>query len=86
MFCQKLSIVGQAGIFVGFDMLQGVGEGHFPEAVVVPVSLPVRGDVGQLGPRATVGKSAHEPGGKILSVGQQFFEGHRLGDRAVVKK
>jgi len=48
-------------------MVQGIGQGHVPEAVMVTVGLAVGGDVDYLWPCALLGKASHEALGEGFS-------------------
>ncbi|SBW09156.1 hypothetical protein KL86DPRO_50084 [uncultured delta proteobacterium] len=74
--------VGQAKAVAPRPALgQQIGQSHFPEAEVVAVSLPVRGQ-GQQPP----GRAAVHAVPEVLAVFQQPVKGHGLGKHAVVEK
>ena len=80
------AIVRKLRQLIGLDGVQGVGQRHVAEAVVMAVTFTVRSDMDELGPVALLGERAVEPVGQILTAGEQSFKGDGASDRSVIKK
>ncbi len=80
-------VVDEFGQAFGLDVIQGIGESHFAELVVVAVGFAVRCDVHQFRPGAgLLGKSSEQPFGKLLAVVQNSLEGYGARNRSVVEE
>src|SRR4030095_7077769 len=86
MAFEVFAIVRKLRQLIGLDGVQGVGEGHVAEAVVMAVTFAVRSDMDELGPVARLGERTDEPVGQILTAGDQSFKGDSTSDRSVIKK
>ena len=83
---EVFAIVRKLCQLIGLDGVQGVGEGHVAEAVVMAVTFTVRSDMDELGPVAPIVERADEPVGQMLAAGEQSFKGDGASDRSVIKK
>src|SRR4029077_7519705 len=64
------AIVCQLRQLIRLDGVQGVGESHVAEAVVMAVTFTVCSDMDELRPVTRVTKRADEPIGQMLAVGE----------------
>ena len=83
---EVFAIVRKLCQLIGLDGVQGVGEGHVAEAVVMAVTFTVRSDMDELGPVAPIVERADEPIGQMLTAGEQSFKGDGASDRSVIKR
>src|SRR6266404_4624472 len=84
MLFQIFPEVRELGELVRFDVIEGGGQCHLAEAVMMAVGLAIGGDMHQLRPRPHVLREAgHDSLGKSFSVAQEIFEGHRARNRAI---
>ena len=83
---EVFAIVRKLCQLIGLDGVQGVGEGHVAEAVVMAVTFTVRSDMDELGPVAPIVERANEPIGQMLAAGEQSFKGDSASDRSVIKQ
>src|SRR5215475_1078616 len=86
MSFEVLAIVRKFCQLIGLDGVQGIGESHVAEAVVMAVTFTVRGDVDELGPVGLIVEGPAEPIGQMLATGEQSFKGDSTSDRPVIKK
>src|SRR5256885_7201882 len=54
MTLQELRVIGEFGELVAFDVMYGVGEGHFSKKVMVAIALAIGGDVHELWPLPSI--------------------------------
>src|SRR5262245_6277465 len=71
---------------IGLDSVQGIGESHVAEAVVMAVTFTVRGDMDELRPVGFIVEGTAEPIGQMLATGEQSLKGDSASDRSVIKK
>ena len=86
MLFQEFPVVGDFGQVLFFYIVEGVGKRHIGEAVMVPVSLTVAGDVHQLRPVTLIRKSGRQKVGEILTIFQGVFKGYAAGGGAIIKE
>src|SRR5215831_12674767 len=86
MTLQVLAVVDELRQLVRLDVMQGIGESHFSEAMMMAVTLPVGRDVNHLGPGSPIGEAAQKPVGETPSVVQQALKCNRLRNRPVIKE
>src|SRR5215475_15181681 len=86
MSFEVLAIVRKFCQLIGLDGVQGIGESHVAEAVVMAVTFTVRGDMDELGPVALIVKGPAEPIGQVLAAGEKSFKGDSASDRSVIEK
>src|SRR5262245_65108105 len=75
MSFEVLAIVRKFCQLSGLDSVQGIGESHVAEAVVMAVTLTVRGDMDELRPVGFIVEGSAEPIGQLLAAGEQSFNG-----------
>src|SRR4249920_3263801 len=63
---EVFAIIRKLCQLIGLDGVQGVGEGHVAEAVVMAVTFTVRSGMDQLGPVALIMEPPDEPIGQML--------------------
>jgi len=83
---EVFTVIADTCQLVALNVVERIGEGHVAVGIMMTIGLAVGGDVNQLCPRAVVIEAAEQAVGKVLSVGEQFFERDRLRDGTVVKK
>ena len=83
---EERAVVGEGRGLAGLDLLDGGGERHLAEALVVTVRLAVGRAVDQLRPGALVGEGRLEPGDDVLGAVEEALERDRARDRTVVEE
>ena len=83
---EVFSVVGETRELLRFDGVQGVGEGHVAEAVMMAVAFAIGGDMDELRPLTVLVEGADEPIDQVFTAGQQAFESDAAGNRAIVKE
>src|SRR5262245_1723989 len=86
MSFEVFAIVRKLCQLIGLDGVQGIGESHVAEAVVMTVTFTVRGDMDELGPVALIVKGPAEPIGQMFAAGEQSFKGDSSSDRSVIEE
>ena len=86
IICQVLTVICYPGMFVWFDVMQGIWKGHFPKTVMVAECLSIGCYVDDLRPVSLIVKSREQFIGKISPVFQQWSKGNLMGNRSVVKE
>src|SRR5687768_13435918 len=67
---QVFAIVGQPGQLLGFDLVQGISQGHVTETMMMPIALAVGCDMYQLRPTPLIRECADEPIRKMITARQ----------------
>ncbi len=83
---QVVAVVRDVSQVVRLNVVEHIGEGHLPVAVMVAVGFPVRGNVDELGPTMGVGESPQEALRQIFTLHKQILKSHRARDRTVVEE
>jgi hypothetical protein len=83
---EEFAVIGQARELIGFDVLEGVGEGHFTVAMVMAVGFAVGGDMNKLIFRSIIDERIDETMGEAFTFDEKTFEGDSLRDRSVVEE
>ncbi|GIV31028.1 MAG: hypothetical protein KatS3mg029_0379 [Saprospiraceae bacterium] len=82
---QEMGVVGDGCQLVGSDVVDARSQGHFAEAVVMAVALPIGGDVRQFR-RVIGGEDVTQAFGKCRSVVEDALECDGLGILTIVEK
>jgi hypothetical protein len=85
--CQERGVVGEPGPGAGLQHLQGIGQGHFAEAVVVAIGLTVGGHVDEaIAGASVVARGAQQAVGERLTAVQEPAEGDLPGHGVLVEE
>ena len=67
MLLEVLPVVRQSGYALVLDILEGISQCHVAVRMMVSIALAVGGNVHELGPIASIGKSTCQPMRELLA-------------------
>jgi hypothetical protein len=84
--CEEFPVIREARELIGLDVLEGVTEGHFAMAMMMPVGFAISGDVDELIFSPVFDEGVSQAMGETFAFGEEPFEGDGLRHGGIIEK